>query len=368
MKKKSLLLSSLAMLVVAVLAFTGATYAWFVTGRAPSIEQIDVGVTEASVVQLGAIKSTAAPAPTSSDYFFNLELAKLKAAETADTGFYYNPYNATPDPIPLEPVTPHAVTASKPTFKPAFDSAGATGSFAPETAGPIDFDGETDSATSIALPLGSYIAFDVFFINLHTTKNANVGVDLGIPSVAPVAPATDYAYAADEKGSKVYCDPGAFYWTDLSEAQKQVVKSVRVAFITYDAQPGSTNTNKSVSGIKVWDPWKGVTLTSDITQGVSGTETQWAGNTKPIGYTDDNVAAGVNPKYPSSPSTKSILHLFEIDKFDTAALGNAGWAKSTRLTVVIWIEGNDTDCVTAVAGGGFSISLKFATEILSATP
>lgn len=343
MKKRNLLLGSLAMLVVAVIAFTGATYAWFISGREPSVQQIDIGVADASVVQLGAKKPTANP--TGKDYFFQLPFATLSGIG-AD-GYYANPNTITTTPSNPNKRNLDAATPEADDDEIVFNA----------TTGEVKFAGMNSALGNQAdYDSTMFIAFDLYFINLHTSKNARVAVDA--------------------KASKIFCNetPG-FYGKDsnnndivLSDAQKQVPLSTRVAFITYDQEPKTVDGGgggTSESDIKVWDNFASQSVSSHgLLPGTAGDETDHAGVQEIIKYTNSLYTPKVEEDYVGYQGGEDkLINLFDLEPFNTVADAADAWKYSTRLTVYIWIEGNDTDCVTAVAGGFFSVSLQFATDL-----
>ncbi len=319
MKKKNLLFGSLALLVVSIVAFTGATYAWFVAGRAPNVGEMDVQVAEASVVKI----ATKQPGPGATPWAaWSSGLSEFKltvpAAELSTSEKYHNP-NEAATPSPLNPVTP-VVSGAGP-VKPITQTNGKI-SFQNEPT----FDGSTYTAG--AANNVDYISYDLWFINVSSAAANLQQVYLDIESAGATDPATMFSVK------------GAYGSVNTTEQQKEIVKSLRVAFITY----GTDNADASAAIKYVYEPYDAATLTS--------ADYEDMGVQAPIEYATIGQSEVTDQE--------SELKLFDIPS--ATAGGTLVAANLRRLTVVIWIEGNDLECVSGVSGGFFTSLIQFGVK------
>lgn len=364
MKKKNLLLGSLSMLVIAVVAFTGATYAWFVTGRAPTVSQID-----ASVINVGKIMITPyGPTGRSyGDFSYNVTESSLETASIS-TGFYHNPNNAvigSGDPL-------NATSAVLDIY--GTDGTDGTGTFilgADVQGSPrLQFAGQGTSSTSnvpaeaYGADDDNYIAFDLYFLNTNvataTDPSITYGVALDLTTVSANLRKSDF-YVKDAYNGRV-----------MTAAEKALPKALRVAFVTYDPAD-----HTQVDKTRVFQPngTELVLATDTVARNVEG----GLQNAPIIAALDDINAAHkadvkTNALY---PTTTSYIELFNLNPYNTPygaetvttlASNYSANQNIVKLTVYIWIEGNDPDCVSGVAGGIFTSALTFTSREGGMTP
>lgn len=338
MKKRNLLLSSLALLVVAIVGFAGATYAWFITGTAPNVEELNVQVQSAGMIRIGVKGSDAyTTKPTVSrrdtDFVYTITEAMLQSATTpAVAGFYKNP-NYSPA-VPLDAITPQ-VTASPEALVTA---PGVNGidriQFKAQDSAVGTIDGASDTL--------NYIAFDLYFMN-----------------VGAVGASPSYQVAFNTKDSYFGVkDTYSFMDRNTSAAQKAITASLRVGFVTYkwadaDSEPTTPNV-EIIDTIQVYEP-----ETKTITQLASIPQITDGGAIQAI---EENYI--VPPTAPDATFNADYIMLFgslnpAFDPNEPVPANNYQSEEILRLTIYIWVEGNDPDCVSLAAGGGFTTALQF---------
>lgn len=331
MKKKSLLLSSLALLVVAAIAFTGATYAWFVSGAAPSVEEMRLRVSDVGDIKIAAMPYTISAWSESNyasdNYNVNSDDAYFKSQvmiaeiENSATSTWTNPNWGTPMKY-LNPVTAAKIDSTN------VDEVATSLNFA---AGAINFSKEGTSNILLGgFDTENFIKYDVYFSNESTVGS-------------------DYIVSLDLGLSRFFADTTPGYYAPgvtLNNRQREVIKSLRVAFVSDQitaAVNGSALVNGG-SGVLVYEPDAGVL-------GTTGWTTEQANPGNKL-----NIGAG---SLYSTVTGSGVMDLFKI-----SSIMNGGMitdiTKIVKVSVYIWLEGNDRDCYSGVAGGYFSSSLQFA--------
>lgn len=321
MKKKSALFVSLAMVLVAVLALTTASFAWFTSSLNPSVGEFEVDVTTSDALLVSA-KSDAG-------FKVSLPYADLAAVNT----------NTLPaDGKKLTPAAPAAtnIVSSKLTstdgtlgFRRAKDGAvWDNSSPSADNSGKYDAVGSNGYLASDTAGAGNmhFMKFDIYFrASLIISSTQKVTVSLNLNN-------DDTVTNTDSKVSSVTAKE-ATNGAGLVGEQDEIAKIVRVAFVMPDALTGA-----AAWPVKVWEPDNGtVTGLTDI-----------------IDYDKTNGA-----KYTTdAQGLTADMSLFEI----TDA------TKVQKVTVYVWMEGNDAECDNIVSGAKFVTNLAFIGEIETIAP
>lgn len=342
MKKKSALFVSLSMVLVAVLALTTASFAWFTSSLNPTISNIDIGATTSQALLISAEQSKG--------FATSLDASALKVAgnilpDWAGTA-------APADTRRLKTATPQkgdvAAKGTSLTYVAAKDTAKwdmVTNVYNADNyfADPIETTGLMKNATGDAEKELYFVRFDLYFkASVPLAANEHVEVALDLTSTKTDNGTTTYTGSTvDAKGSV----------TDT--LQKQVDKIVRVAFVTTEANYGA---GAAKNDIRIWEPNAGSVenLTGVIAYDKS-TNMQYlvtAQNSADSTKFPGNDAHGGN-----STAATANMKLFDMT---TAA--------TQKVTVYIWLEGNDPESDNLLSGGDFSTLLNFVGEVKTPTP
>lgn len=332
MKKKSILISAIAMLAVSAIVLSTATYAWFVGTITPSITNIEVGVVQRNLLALSG---------TSTDGVDGIwgPVLDVKTAAQWGTDRYQNKWQAkgaaaTHQADGLDAVTPFRTGATQgtptgtPPVTPVTDMTFATDNIAE----PLTTDLATDMKLDfVGKAVGSTSAASTYFID-----NANVivmDIFMRADRACSVALLTDSA-------STIYTKID----TNLAgndDDQKLIDYSIRMGFLfseEFDGTDVAAYDTALYEGLKIWAPQNPATASS--LRG-SDANSGWA---EGEGYTTDAFGNGAG----------SNMDLFE---FELASYG------CRRVIIYMWIEGADKDCVDAAAGGLFNALIAFTGEV-----
>jgi hypothetical protein len=297
--RKNMLRSSVAMLLVSVLALTTATYAWFTNGHGGKVEQITLTAATADGIELSAdaIKwgGTIAYADLT-----GIDTNQM-LGETGDT---------------MDPLSSAGVV-----------SAGALQLYT----GTIDDNGFVATAVTDVKDVHC-VKFD-FYVRNTNASDAELYLDL-----------TGQSSVSEDKTST---NP---------RTNTGVEKAVRVAFIDQGGQYHGTTISgtaqsdaNSAKGLKegnssiVWEPNAG---TSAATKVIGGAFTA----------TSDKIVNGV------IDSTVSSLTDLSTVKDGYVQIATVGANRISKVTVYIWLEGQDADCTNNATGGKFNVNLVFSNQ------
>ncbi len=291
----------LLMLLVGILSVTSVTYAWFTSGDDATMDQIDVGVSAADGVlvswtgQQGTWKS-------------HLVIGEMP------TGVGYE-YNKKPNSIsPVSTVNQLTAVEGKTDFRPNFFVAN------------LQNNGEITS--SAAPDTGNYICFD-FYVKL----DSNLSLYLKDTS------------AVDNKPTN----------------GKNINLSTRVGFINQGSTTYSGENNKlgtfrdAENTMVIWEPNHEAHISSANVGGSTQLENgalKYFGIKQESGTSFPIYPTGDTPDALEVVTTYTDNQLTSTDKQPTPVLNLK--AGVNKVSVYIWIEGQDVDCLNDVAGTEFS--------------
>ena len=299
--KKKALLPAIIMVMVSVIALSSATYAWFTVGNDAQLGKLDVNVVAASGIQL------------------SLDAASWKSSITTDEIKAVAVFPA--DGVQINPVSTNAKTNAN----------GRLDFYK----GEINADGETLTSTLLDAPgeangqltpgSADYITFDVY-VKVNNAAKLYLNADSKVTSeIADGCIATRVAFV----------DQG---------------------YVAIDAKPVDAM-KLAASGAKavVWEP----NATTHAVEAIQlGTAVEGGASANP--YKGLKAPAADVPNEPNG--THSALEA--VTTTDSIGVKESGLiaeleAGINKITVTIWLEGQDGDCVNTISGGDISTFLKF---------
>ncbi len=402
-------------LAAAVMSLTSVTYAWFTSGNEATVDTINVGVEAASGLQI-SMDNNGGKFQWSSSVKPNISGVVLAPVSTdgqltqGKIGFYNAIYNDTLDKI-------HSVNAASDAAKSyiTFDLYFRN----PEgTAKEIQIDGSEIKSTSGYSHEAARLAFITQGTISSLASNQSAGAFLNIYSSATHASIYEpNAYehtidgiddvAANTKisdtiNTKVSGDDGDYY------NYRAITKTSSSATVYHDRYTGETYTQATrdenfpaedttyyimSNGVSEWSEssdYTGMTNQQvyDYLTNKDNPDTDFfkydeetSKYVKVEGlYTgtgaDRVIVDSELVKYPTlymykaltvyTKSAGDVLAPVETVKDDTATFITLAPQTVTKVTVYIWVEGQDADCTNTVAGYDFDVSLKFS--IKASTP
>jgi hypothetical protein len=306
--RKNMLRSSAAMLLVSALALTTATYAWFTNGHAGKVDTFSLTAANAYGIELSADAKKWQGTITETD---------LTNASTS---------NHFTDSTAVSPLS----------------SAG-TVSSGKMTLYTCTVDSETLAVTSATTDdsNANLIRFD-FYVRNSNAEDATLNLDLS-------------ANGASVKGT-----------TADSKKSTGIEKAVRVAFIdqgnvTIDSGSDVT-TLAGGSTALIWEPNSdnletfaiNGTISSGVYLGTKGIVERTYNSGSGTYSTPDYLKSQTTTK--AAPSGQTYVSLVKIPKNSLS-----------KVTVYVWLEGQDVDCTNNTAGGSMDINLIFTDGKSSST-
>lgn len=309
MKKtlKAQLMAAVSMMLIALVALSSATFAWFTTSSNPTVGQIDLQVKAVDSLFLSA-KINGGTAPTATlDWKTQIVPADIEGGQTLPTtgGTFaeYLLYN----------------TSS--TFNATSNSFWVPTDFAPGSTTPTGYQAATAA---------DYVKFDLW------AKSESAGaVNL-------------FGGTSSDSLVKAIASLGGAEITDIDADNRVGIKyTVRVGFVPYAAD----GTTLSWAGAVIWQP----NSTAHVPIAISGL------GTLPTGFLDVQGVTGAL----TSDVANQTTYDFVSGKTNTSAdtkikLFDLAAATPKKFAVYIWVEGADVDTVNAVAKSFFSTFLKFS--------
>ena len=298
--RKRMLLSSLVMLIVAAMALASVTYAWFTTSKSATVKDIQFTAKAAEGIQLSATGANGS--------FKGTLTSNDIAAATAGQGNYFDAEGVL---IPVSTVgdVSNGVMAM---FK-----------------GTINADNKLNSENvSEVPPAGSEMNFYKFNIYIK-----NVG-------------ANDVTVKLAQTGNTV---------TYGGDSSTGIEYAARVAFIDQGVGVSAAGGNEA----KIWEPnstghadgLASIRDTSYTTQGLNA-----AGQN--LSVADKAIGDG-EPYY---VATSSVGDQVTETTASNITVCTVGAGATEKITVYIWIEGQDIDCGNSESGGIVITNLNFTTE------
>lgn len=316
-KAKKRLLISVAALVIAIAVATGSTFAWFTINREVNVEQMDISVTAGSQ---GIYVSTAKAGP----YKTSLSQADLIAAG-------YN-VNANLDAL----TSKDGITIT-----------------------------ERDSDVAIASTTGKFIQFKLYFrasgetvptIDLNRTDNSVVdGKNTILQPSTNGVPQTIY---------NEWKDIAANEYGQTSAIATQAALPSRAAYATrvsFEAIAHDTTTKST----RIWDPYYG---DANTFCGLPNADTNRYDNTNKNFAVDYYNATYAFAGSGNDPITAPIANTIAATQNKTEFFGDvlkltenaATGFYEGELTIRIWLEGYDGDCINSVLGDKILADFVFA--------
>lgn len=308
--RKNMLRSSVAMLLVSVLALTTATYAWFTNGHGGKVDEITLTAATANGIELSADAITWGGTIAYSD------LTSVSTNQMLQ--------NATMEPLSS------AGTVSTGTDK---------GQLRLYT-GTISEEGKLTTSLVSNFTDAKCVKFD-FYVRNSGTTDATLYLDLN-----------DKKSSVSEKVSEGSPTTG-------------VDKAVRVAFID---QGGTQDKGISITGVSATDAESAKSLKSGTTS------TVWEPNpgeskayvvkseiatNNAIAVADGIVSVDENSAYKDSFTQLSTVTNANGKYVKIAEIGSK---RISKVTVYIWLEGQDADCTNNATGGKFNVNLVFSNQ------
>lgn len=298
--KKKALLPAIIMVMVSVIALSSATYAWFTVGNDAQLGKLDVNVVAASGIQL-SLDAASWKSSISTD-----EIKAVAIFPTAE----------------INPVSTNAKTNSN----------GRLDFYK----GEINADGTTLTSTLVSAPgeangkltpgAADYITFDL--------------------------------YVKVTNASKLYLNADSKVTSEIAQGYIATrVAFVDQGYVAIDAAPVDAIKLAS-SGAKavVWEPNSTVHATEAIQL-----------NTVVAGGASANPYKGLKAAATDVPNQPNGTHaaLEAVTTTDDIGIKESGLiaeleAGINKISVTIWLEGQDGDCVNTISGGDISTFLKFS--------
>lgn len=317
-KAKKRLLFSVAALVIAIAVATGSTFAWFTINREVNVEQMEISVTAGSQ---GIYVSTAKAGP----YKTSLSQADLITAG-------YN-VNANLDAL----TSKDGVTIT-----------------------------ERDSATAVDKSTGKFIEFKLYFrasgesvpiIDLNRTDNTTVdGKNTILKPSEKGVPQTIYNEWQD-------IDAGAYGQTAAIAAQSSLPsRAAYAARVSFEAVAH----NATAKSTRVWDPYYADPTTF---RGLANAANRGRYDNTNMNFAVDYYNAtyafeksGNDPI--TAPTVGTIAETQDSEEFFADVLKltentTTGFYEG-ELTIRIWLEGYDGDCINSILGDKITADFVFA--------
>ncbi len=318
MKKtcRKAMLSTMAMLLVGVMSLTGVTYAWFSTGNNADVTDFDVTVQSAT----GAFQIATTPKTG------NLVFSSLA---TPDTSAYDGTVL-----VPVSAVNPN--TNSALSFFTAQLSADNTkiASTAVPSAAVV--------AAGVSGQTAYYYTFDLYFYN---PTGAEMDIYL----------AQD---AAIKNADSVQTTEGSFLAT-------------RVGFTKYTpvalANGGDVVTNhKTITDTIIYEPSATTHTQAGINAGATANEVHTY-----LGVKADSTTGKTDPVYFSRTEadntySSQVSTMVDGAQTKTPIVSRLAGGGVVKVTVTVWLEGQDVDCLNSIAGKALNVDLLFTSKVTEA--
>lgn len=351
MKKtlKAQLTTAIAMMVIAVVALSSATYAWFSITANPSVGQINVEVKAADGLLLSELDVEKTDAP---DY--------PAAWKT----------NITPDMInasATQPMVGKLLTAKISDVSTVAATLKAGTIFDAK----LDDNGMPNEYINLgAMPAYNASAlvkdaYDYQYVKFTIWFQGAAGRTVSLKGPADTSAAIDDISDIGLTESYVvglsYDSTGQAYspLVDSANAKSYIASTVRVGFVPYDGKDTTV----------IWEPNSGIHVAATMRN-----ENEAAGyvvgqakldGALAVATAGDASGAGTLATYANQGSVDFVdeFAMYDSDLIDLFTLDSNGYMKCD---IYIWVEGADTDTINAVANSYFGTYLKF--ELAPETP
>ncbi len=392
MSFKRAALPVVATLLTAVISLTGVTYAWFSTGTVATVEEFEIGVEAADGLQI-ATNPTGNDAFTwGSNYKPDFSSVKLSPASTvatvSDGALTF--YNAVLDDNTDKITDFTEVTNSDGKYYyVSFDMYFRNASTAAKS---INIDNSTftslantHQAIRIAFIKQDSVAASstgikaenfenkgetvVIFEPEANTHSANANKDFTKYGITDTAPAAYKGIAGTDNSKALYNRYTGDYYLEAAARTEKTNGGVDAATDQY-VYDLSTVTASNGEGMRAWtvaDDYAKITNDQAINYMAEGTLVYKASGTSFVKV--DAYDAAVTQYYLCKPAktyaktaydaNTSKLQSVKTITDDSTEMFTLDANTVTKVTVVIWVEGQDADCENSTSGYAFQSMLKF---------
>lgn len=331
-KKKGLVISSGAMVLVAAAALTTSSFAWFTDSLSASISDVDLNIAASNALLISA--------KSNEGFRTSLDASELKAI---DTNFLNDNGKESTDLVTynMRPVTPKVITATK----PALDTDATKLDFQVPTNDPNEIDtvweyddvtGALEGTAAAQAQVQNYSSFDVYFMSSFGA-NQTITVSLDLTSTVDTPAPGTYAGTSVTpltSDKKIAIKPGEAPSGATEEASNAYYNTyaVRYGFVASKAVEASGDPVASPTyTVKTFEPNNSVDCPLvDVP-------------VDPDKNYDCDAASSANGQ------AAADLELF------AGMAANEVW----KVTVFVWLEGNDVDCGNSISLSSFRTKLVF---------
>jgi len=315
-KFRKSMLSTVVILMAAILSLTGATYAWFTSGESATVQSITAGVESGSGLLVSSDGAT---------WMDNISI------NIAEEGFEYKALSSAG-------IVTNGVMGI---FSASLDT-----SVTPNKITGIAAADQTETADGEASRNGGFVMFDIYFNNANgPAKSININNSV----ISTGGNTRAFRIAFINQGSLNVTQSGTDYPTTLRalmngnasviyepEATNHITSGIRDYQTNYN--PGAISTDKfDYFGIK-----SAPTSAESIDRYVGK-------------YVPNETDGGYTFQEGTSDNLAKVTTI--TDK--AASFIELGENTYTKVTVVIWLEGQDADCLNEISGGEFTVQLGF---------
>ena len=345
MKKKGLIISTVVMVVVLIASLTTATYAWFTTSQATSIQGFDVSVVAGNIMAIGLNNQnyTSYSASATPDNFVSgacQYVADTNAGQFA--GGYW-----TGDVGSLGATITHDISWG-------------------EQEKAVGFSSDTNVGTA---------ASNATFANTKLITQAG-----WTHAVKANGDATKFTttpeYANANKGTSDGALGDYVYMFLGAKPTKKIEDNTNFLYVVIQPQ-GSGTTNGMAAAIHVAyklngaDSWTDIDFSSVAKEGSKTYAQPRNGNTAEI-YGNYASATGFNGGTYSSTTKKTtfagaVVVPIQLSNW-TSLVDGGGTINLDQIQLVIYLAGSDPDCIDAAKNGTVKIGLFFGAQEAAATP
>ena len=315
-KFRKSMLSAVVVLMAAIISLTGATYAWFTAGESATVNNITAGVESGSGLLVSSDGAT---------WMDNISI------NIAAEGFEYKALSSAG-------IVTNGVMGI---FGAKLDT-----SVTPNKLTGIAAADQTATADGEASREGGFVMFDIYFNNANGPEKS-ININNSVISTGGNTRAFRIAFI--NQGSIKVSTAGTDYPTTLKALMNgnsaNIFEPDATSHITSGIRDYQTNYNPGANANDKFDYFgiKGAPTTSDSIDRYVG---KYVPNEEGDGYTfqegtSDNLAK-------VTTITDKATSFIEL-----------GADTYTKVTVVIWLEGQDADCLNEISGGEFSVQLGF---------
>ena len=339
MKKKGLIISTIVMVVVLVASLTTATYAWFSQSASASIQDFQIVTKAVDGLSIGSYKV----ATTETTYYngqLSLDTDQDWVNESGANGMGQElKFNATGEGPASLIANMMGASGDGTALYTNADPAAALSNKRP-TSFAVAAKNVNYLQMDIALQNVSTRTADIYIKEIDVTPTASSKM-AGSLRFAVFAQATEPTNAApfnrsvSTNGKFLYDPYGTIGYDGVATWSTSKADTTTVQYITAISNEGAPTWSGDQHALAT--DWSGKYITATLTQ-----NTHW-------------TAAG-------GPTTTELAKTWSDSDTETVLLSNATQGQYVYLSIIVWFDGEDNACIQAFAGGGISISMKFALD------